>query len=244
MRRADRLFRIIQVLRRRKRPITALEIAEELETSVRTIYRDIAQLMADRVPIRGEAGIGYVLDGGFDMPPLMLTADEIEAVMLGAQWVMGRGDAVLTRAAHDLVAKVGQVVPEHLRPLLVDPASVTPRVRAGEADTIDMARLRSAIRTQGKVALLYRDETSAETERVIWPIAVAYFDAVRLIVGWCELREAFRHFRTDRIVRADFLDERYTTSRARLRAAWKKAREAQLKCAGNSSDPQDWLRRP
>ncbi len=92
MRRADRLFRIIQILRRRRRPVTAVEIAEEMETSVRTIYRDIAQLMADRVPIRGEAGIGYVLDGGFDMPPLMLTADEIEAAMLGAQWVMGRGD--------------------------------------------------------------------------------------------------------------------------------------------------------
>jgi predicted DNA-binding transcriptional regulator YafY len=84
MRRADRLFRIIQVLRRKRRPVTARDIAEELEASPRTIYRDIAQLMADRVPIRGEAGIGYVLDGGFDMPPLMLTPDEIEAAMLGA----------------------------------------------------------------------------------------------------------------------------------------------------------------
>ncbi|MDE3116236.1 MAG: YafY family transcriptional regulator [Pseudomonadota bacterium] len=243
MRRADRLFRIIQILRRKRRPVTAEAIAEEVETSVRTIYRDIAQLMADRVPIRGEAGIGYVLDGGFDMPPLMLTADEIEAVMLGAQWVMGRGDPVLTRAAHDLVAKVGQVVPEHLRPLLHDPASVTPRLHAGEADAIDMARLRGAIRTQGKIALLYRDESGAETERVIWPIAVAYFETVRVIVGWCELREGFRHFRTDRIVRADFLEDRYKTSRARLRAAWKKVREAQVKCAGNSPDPQDWLKR-
>ena len=99
MRRADRLFRIIQVLRRKRRPVTAHEIAEELEASARTIYRDIAQLMADRVPIRGEAGIGYVLEGGFDMPPLMLTPDEIEAAMLGAQWVMTRADPVLARAA-------------------------------------------------------------------------------------------------------------------------------------------------
>ena len=208
MRRADRLFRIIQILRRRRRPITAVEIAEEMETSVRTIYRDIAQLMADRVPIRGEAGIGYVLDGGFDMPPLMLTADEIEAAMLGAQWVMGRGDAVLTRAANDLVAKIGQVVPEHLRPLLIDPASLTPGRENAKTDAIDMARLRTAIRAQGKLALVYRDETDAETKRVIWPIAVAYFDRARLIVGWCELREGFRHFRTDRIVRADFLEEK------------------------------------
>jgi len=223
MRRADRLFRIIQILRRRRRPVTAVEIAEEMETSVRTIYRDIAQLMADRVPIRGEAGVGYVLDGGFDMPPLMLTADEIEAAMLGAQWVMSRGDPVLTRAADDLVAKIGQVVPEHLRPLLVDPASVTPR-RPAIADTVDMVRLRGAIRAQGKLQLLYRDEAGAETERVIWPIAVAYFDAVRLIVGWCEMREGFRHFRTDRIVRADFLEQRYKTPRAKLRTAWKKER--------------------
>lgn len=233
MRRADRLFRIIQILRRRRRPVTAVEIAGELETSVRTIYRDIAQLMADRVPIRGEAGIGYVLDGGFDMPPLMLTADEIEAAMLGAQWVMGRGDSVLTRAAGDLVAKIGAVVPEHLRPLLLEPASMTPTVRTVEADAIDMGRLRTAIRTQGKLRLLYRDETGAETDRIIWPIAVAYYESVRLIVGWCELREGFRHFRSDRIVQADFLDTRYRTSRAKLRAAWKKERMAAM--SGNST---------
>ncbi|HSC61981.1 MAG TPA: HTH domain-containing protein, partial [Rhizomicrobium sp.] len=125
MRRADRLFRIIQILRRKKRPTTANEIADELEISLRTAYRDIAQLMADRVPIRGEAGIGYVLEGGFDMPPLMLTPDEIEAAMLGAQWVMGRADPVLARAAGDLVAKIGVVIPEHLRPLLMEPALAT-----------------------------------------------------------------------------------------------------------------------
>src|SRR5579863_2740880 len=118
MRRADRLLRIIQILRRARMPVTAIDMASELETSLRTVYRDIAQLMADRVPIRGEAGIGYVLDDGFDMPPLMLTPDEVEAAMLGAQWVSGRGDAALKRAALDLMAKIGQVIPEHLRPLV------------------------------------------------------------------------------------------------------------------------------
>jgi predicted DNA-binding transcriptional regulator YafY len=148
MRRADRLFRIIQVLRRKRRPVTAHEIAEELETSLRTIYRDVAQLMADRVPIRGEAGIGYVLDGGFDMPPLMLTPDEIEAAMLGAQWVSERGDPVLARAASDLVAKIGAVIPEHLRPLLMEPMLAAPKRYPNTMDAIDMARGRSAIRTQ------------------------------------------------------------------------------------------------
>ena len=203
MRRADRLFRIIQILRRRRRPVTAVEIAEEMETSVRTIYRDIAQLMADRVPIRGEAGIGYVLDGGFDMPPLMLTADEVEAAMLGAQWVMGRGDPVLTRAASDLVAKIGAVVPEHLRPLLVDPASVTPP-RPGRPDAIDMARLRGAIRAQGKLAFLYRDESGAETRARDLAHRGGLFRERAAHCGLVRMREAFRHFRTDRIVRADF----------------------------------------
>jgi predicted DNA-binding transcriptional regulator YafY len=228
MRRADRLFRIIQVLRRRRRPATAAEIAEELEASPRTIYRDIAQLMADRVPIRGEAGIGYVLEGGFDMPPLMLTADEIEAAMLGAQWVMGRGDADLARAASDLVAKIGAVIPEHLRPILMEPAgSAPPGAPDAVRDVIDMARVRTAIRAQGKIRLTYRDEQGTETARVIWPIAVSYWERVRLIVAWCELRKAFRHFRTDRIASYEFLETRYTAPRARLRAQWLKELQAQ-----------------
>jgi predicted DNA-binding transcriptional regulator YafY len=225
MRRADRLFRIIQILRRRKRPTTAQEVAEELETSLRTIYRDIAQLMADRVPIRGEAGVGYVLEGGFDLPPLMLTADEIEAAMLGAQWVMGRADPVLSRAASDLVAKIGVVIPEHLRPLLMEPALAAPNVHVMPKDTIDMVRVRAAIRTQTKIALTYRDEKGAGTSRLIWPIAVSYWDVVRLIVAWCELRKSFRHFRTDRVIAAEFLDQRYATPRAVLRGQWKKAME-------------------
>jgi len=225
MRPADRLFRIIQILRRKRRPTTAAEIASELETSLRTVYRDIAQLMAERVPIRGEAGMGYVLEGGFDMPPLMLTPDEIEAAMLGAQWVMGRADTVLARAASDLVAKIGVVIPEHLRPLLMEPALTATVHRPIQADAIDMARLRAAIRTQGKIALVYRDEKNAQTRRLIWPIAVSYWETVRLIVGWCELRRGFRHFRTDRVLAAEFLELRYPTPRARLRAQWRKEME-------------------
>src|SRR5215831_2520784 len=126
MRRADRLFQIIQVLRRSRKPVTADAIAAELETSKRSVYRDIAALIGQRVPIRGEAGIGYVLEGGFDLPPLMLTQDEIEAAVLGAQWVASRGDPALSRAANDLVAKIGAVIPAHLRPFLLDAALTTP----------------------------------------------------------------------------------------------------------------------
>jgi predicted DNA-binding transcriptional regulator YafY len=230
MRRADRLFQIIQILRRRRRPVTAAAIAAELERSLRTVYRDIADLMAQSVPIRGEAGIGYVLDRGFDMPPLMLTADEIEAAMLGAQWVMRRTDPDLARAAGDLIAKIGAVVPEHLRPLLVEPSLTSPQFAAVErpADRIDMAGVRVAIRGQRKIHLSYRDDQARATERVIWPIAVSYWEEARVIVGWCELRQAFRHFRTDRVAGARFLDERYPRPRVQLRAAWRKEVEAQL----------------
>ncbi|MEI9887459.1 MAG: YafY family protein [Rhizomicrobium sp.] len=223
MRRAERLFQIIQILRRSKRrPITANDIASELETSLRTIYRDISQLLAERVPIRGEAGIGYVLEDGFDMPPLMLTADEIEAAMLGAQWVMGRGDAALARAARDMVAKIGAVVPAHLRPLALDSTLVSPNWRQVAADSVDMAKVRAAIHAQTKIAIAYGDEQGRESERTIWPIAVSYWELVRVIVAWCELRKAFRSFRTDRVRAADFLAERYPVPRTRLTAQWRK----------------------
>src|SRR3979409_803550 len=123
MRRADRLFQIIQVLRRTRKPLTADAIAAELETSKRTIYRDIATLMEQRVPIRGEAGMGYILEKGFDLPPLMRTPDEMEAHGLGAQWVAGHADTALSRAAHDLIAKIADTVPERLRPFVLPPAS-------------------------------------------------------------------------------------------------------------------------
>ena len=223
MRRADRLFQIIQVLRRTRRPVTADAMAAELETSKRTIYRDIADLMAQRVPIRGEAGVGYVLDGGFDLPPLMLTADEVEAAVLGAQWVAGRGDPALARAALDLIAKIGAAVPEHLRPIALEPATrAVPRWNVAP-DSIDMEKVRHAIRGGHKIALTYSDEQERVSERTIWPFAVGYHEAVRLIIGWCELRTDFRSFRTDRVAGADFLDERYPERPATLRARYRRA---------------------
>lgn len=223
MRRAERLFQIIQILRRSKRhPITANLIASELETSLRTVYRDISQLLAERVPIRGEAGIGYILEDGFDMPPLMLTADEIEAAMLGAQWVMGRGDEALARAARDMVAKISAVVPPHLKPLALDSTLVSQNWRKIQPDSVDMAKMRASIHAQTKVAIAYGDEQGRETERVIWPIAVSYWEMVRVVVAWCEKRNAFRSFRTDRVRSADFLTARYPVPRTRLTAQWRK----------------------
>jgi len=222
MRKADRLFQIIQILRRARRPITAEAIAEELETSKRSIYRDIATLMAQRVPIRGEAGMGYVLEAGFDLPPLMLTPEEIEAAVLGAQLVQARGDPALVRAADDLIAKIGAAVPERLRPLVLDPAVRSPQHGVQiPPDAIDMARVRGAIHGARKIALGYRDEKGDETRRTIWPIAIGYMATVRMMVAWCELRQDFRHFRTDRVTMAEFLDERYPERPAVLRQRWR-----------------------
>lgn len=243
MRRADRLFQIIQALRRASRPVTAEALAAELETSKRSIYRDIADLMAQRVPIRGEAGIGYVLEGGFDMPPLMLTSDEIEAAVLGAQWVAGRGDPALARAARDLIAKIAAAVPERLRPVVLEPAVGAPPAWDNAVEGLDMAQVRAWIHAGRKLRLVYVAESGAETRRVIWPCLVGYRDTTRLLVAWCETRQDFRSFRTDRVVQADFLDERYPARPAQLRARWRRQREqahaAWLAAKGPDACPPD-----
>lgn len=221
MRRADRLFQIIQILRRSTKPVTAAALAAELETSKRSVYRDMAALVGQRVPIRGEAGLGYVLDGGFDLPPLMLTTDEVEAAVLGAQWVAGHGDAVLAKAARDLIAKIAATVPDRLRPFLSDAAALTAPAWNMPSDNLDVAKARAWARAGLKIALIYQDARGNRTERVIWPVAVAYFDAARILVGWCELRGAFRDFRADRIISADFLEERHPCRPSELRKKWR-----------------------
>jgi predicted DNA-binding transcriptional regulator YafY len=220
MRRADRLLRIIQILRRHRRPVKGQTMAEEVEVSLRTLYRDIADLINDGVPIRGEAGVGYVLGQGYDLPPLMFTTDEVEAVMLGLRWVMRRGDRDLVRAAEDAVAKVGTVLPQELRPVLFDTGLLVPPSWRAFDDTIDVAALRRAIREQRKVSISYRNEQGHATARIIWPFAISYFDAQRLIVAWCELRQAFRTFRTDRMSEAVVLPEKYRERRAVLLKRW------------------------
>ena len=222
MRRADRLFQIIQILRRARGPVTADAIAAELETSKRSVYRDVATLMGQRVPIRGEAGMGYVLESGFDLPPLMLTPDEIEAAVLGAQFVTGRGDPMLAKAAQDLIAKISAAIPERLRPLILEPSIGASTQRNIPPDAIDMVNLRNHIRHGRKVALKYRDEKGRESTRNVWPVTIAYMETVRMLAAWCEVRKDFRHFRTDRIVTADFLEDRYPERPTLLRAKWRK----------------------
>lgn len=198
MRRADRLFEIIQLLRRK--PTTrAREIAEALEVSERTIYRDIQDLMASGVPIEGEAGVGYVLRAGFDLPPLMFKEQEIEALVLGARIVESWADQELAAAASDAIAKIEAVIPERLRSYMASTALLAPSPRFMEPIEFDLAELRRALRDQLKVRFRYTDVVGQGSERTVRPLSLAYFGPVWILAAWCELREDFRTFRLDRI---------------------------------------------
>jgi predicted DNA-binding transcriptional regulator YafY len=222
MRRTERLFQIIQILRANRSPVTGRSLADELEISLRTLYRDMAELIAQRVPVTGEAGIGYVLGDEYDMPPLMLTADELEAAALGAAWVATQADPSLVRAARDLVAKISSVIPQELRPIVLDAGfrsvSTAPKIQ----ERFDGAALRRAIRERSKLRLSYKDQNEIQTDRVIWPLFIAYLDKVRFIVAWCETRQGYRHFRTDRVQSLAIQERKYSASRSLLISGWEK----------------------
>ena len=198
MRRADRLFEIIQYMRR-KDLVRARELASSLEVSERTIYRDIQDLITSGVPIEGEAGIGYVLKAGFDLPPLMFKEQEIEALVLGARIVESWADAQLAAAASDVIAKVEAVIPERLRSYMANTALLAPAQHYMEPISFDMAQLRQALRNQLKVYFEYHDAVGQPSARIVRPLSLAYFGPVWLLAAWCELREDFRTFRLDRI---------------------------------------------
>jgi predicted DNA-binding transcriptional regulator YafY len=208
MRRADRLFEIIQRLRR-GRVVTARALAEQLEVSERTIYRDIGDLVASRVPIDGEAGVGYSLRRGYDLPPLMFSEGELEALVFGARIVQSWSDSEMARAADAALAKIEVVLPEHLRRLLADRSLWAPATDRQARLTFDLARLRAAIRGRRKVRFRYRDQKEAETHRTVRPLTLWFYGPVWLAGAWCELRNDFRFFRLDRVRQVEFLDEAF-----------------------------------
>ncbi len=226
MSRSERLFDLLHVLRRHRHPVSGRVLADEIGVSLRTLYRDIAALQAQGATIEGEAGVGYVLRPGFLLPPLMFPPEEIEALVLGSRWVAGRADGRLAEAALSALARIGAVLPVELRDemeasaLFVAPGAPIP------ADSIDPALLRKAIRTERKLTLAYQDAGGTASERIVWPFALAFFDQVRLLIGWCELRSDFRSFRTDRIGHAQLMEARYPTRRAELIRQWKQAKHA------------------
>jgi len=220
MRRADRLFDVIQVLRTARKPVTAATLAEELEVTVRTIYRDVATLQARRVPIEGAPGLGYVLRKGFDLPPLMFTVDEIEAVTVGARMVQRLRDPELQAAARRVLDKVTVVLPESLRGHVADAPFYVSQGEAATPRGVDMAEVRSAIRDRRKLRIAYVDEKHRRTRRTVWPLAMAYYVDVTLVGAWCELRKDLRNFRVERIAASRVLAERFQDHNGRLLAQW------------------------
>ena len=198
MRRAQRLFDIIQHLRRH-RLVRASDLAEKLEVSERTIYRDIAELMASGVPVEGAPGLGYAMRGGYDLPPLMFDSQEIEALVLGARIVESWSDRALAESAGQALAKIEAVLPDHLRRNLAETALIAPSRHFAEKLNVDSIELRRALRQRLKVRFRYRAASETETERQVWPLGLAFYGPVWILAAWCELRQDFRAFRLDRM---------------------------------------------
>jgi predicted DNA-binding transcriptional regulator YafY len=208
MRRADRLFRIVQYLRKRK-VVTARRLADELEVSERTIYRDVQDLVASGVPIVGEAGVGYALDRRFDLPPIAFDAGELAALALGARMVESWGDAALARDARSAIDKIEQILPERLRPRLSRAPLFAPGFHVPAAITAHVGSLRGAVDQARKVALRYVDRQKDQSRRVVRPLGLAFWGSTWSLAAWCELREDFRVFRLDRIEQLEVLDDRF-----------------------------------
>ena len=220
MSRAERLFGLLQILRRYRQPVSGARLADETGISLRTLYRDIAALQGMGAEIEGEPGVGYVLKPGFLLPPLMLSEEEIEALALGAKWVARRTDDTLSAAAANAVAKIAAVLPDDLRRRLDDSALM---VGPGwqRPQSVELGLLREAIRAECRLSIRYRDEKGATTTRVVWPFTLGFFESTRILAAWCELRQDFRHFRADRIEAAERLAERYPRRRQALLKAWR-----------------------
>src|SRR5580658_3583395 len=222
MSRTTRLFKLMDALRGHRRPVTAARLADDLDVSVRTLYRDIQTLIDLGAPLEGEAGVGYLLRSGFFLPPLMFGEEELEALVLGARWVQGQGDPALAQAAASALAKIATASPKDLRDKMADTGLWAPRFPRPAEHPNGLRTIREAIRLEHKLAITYVDESGASTERVVWPIALAFLEGKRLLVAWCELRTGFRHFRPDRIAVLSRTGAGYPTRRAALVKTWRR----------------------
>lgn len=215
MRRADRLFRIVEHLKARKGVVKARELANELDVSLRTIYRDVADLMAAGTPIHGEAGVGYALDRHHMVRPLMFTAEELDALTLGAQMVRSWGDDKMASASSASLDKIRSVVPADVGRSVEEEILFSFPSRHKLAARIDLSLLRVAIRSKQIVEFGYRSEQGAVSARRVRPLCLAFFAPVWLLLGWCEARRDFRNFRLDRMSKVVVRDERFRDERGR-----------------------------
>ncbi|MVA96372.1 WYL domain-containing protein [Nitratireductor sp. CAU 1489] len=198
MRRADRLFQIVQHLRG-GRLVTARMLGEWLEVSERTIYRDIADLQSTGVPIDGEAGVGYIMRSGYELPPLMFTRDEIVALVAGARMVRAFGGAAMARSAEEALVKIGAVLPDNERERIARTEIHAPLYVVSQNDRESIDVVERAIEARSVLTLDYRDEAGRGTMRDVRPLGLWFWGKVWTLVAWCEMRGDFRAFRIDRI---------------------------------------------
>lgn len=220
MSRSHRLFDLMQVLRRHRRTVSGQSLARELGVSLRTIRRDVATLQSMGADIDGEPGVGYVLQPGFLLPPLSFTEEEIQALVIGAQWVSRQTDETLGLAVNNALAKINSVLPPDMRYALDDDTFYVGHPTKS-ATPVDLAEIRRALREQRKVRITLSDDHAIAAEQVIWPIMLGFVDAKRFIAAWCELDSAFRVIGMGNIASAEILIDRYPRPRRQLVKEWR-----------------------
>lgn len=227
MSRSERLLELLQVLRAHRYPVSGAELARTTGVSMRTLYRDIASLRAQGAVIDGEQGVGYVLQPGFLLPPLMFTPDEIDALVLGARWVERNTDETLTASVKTALSKIAHVLPEKRDVEVAETglfALTTPPEFANAGHEASV--IRGALRHACKLRIHYNDSTDTETVRTIWPIALGYFDQIQLLLAWCELRQDYRRFRVDRLCQIERLNQRPSRNRKVMLREWLEKNDA------------------
>jgi len=213
MPKSDRLFEVIQILRAATAPMKAADIAKILEVSKRTVYRDIATLQAMRTPIQGEAGIGYVMRRGYDLPPINFDEDEAEAITIGLSMIARTGDAQLLKAAKRAARKLSEAAPQTNKLIASSWGTDT-------SEHVDPYLIRQAIRSETKFQIIYMDAKGDQSKRIIWPLVLIYYADNTMLVAWCELRNDFRHFRLDRMVECVAEAAQFSGQGSALRKTW------------------------
>ena len=221
MPRSERLLQLLQVLRRYRRPVSGHALANELGVSIRTLYRDIVSLQAQGAMIEGEPGIGYVMKPGFMLPPIMFRSEELDALVLGMRWVADRCDKTLSTGALGALAKIAAVLPTELRRELEESSLLVGAPLTRPTQTVPQDFLRAAVRAERKLHITYEDGRGIRSQRIVWPFALVYFDQARVLMCWCELRDDFRNFRTDRLRSVEQMEERYPKRRSALLREWR-----------------------
>jgi predicted DNA-binding transcriptional regulator YafY len=222
MSRTKRLLDLLLILNNRRYSVSGYALAQELGISIRTLYRDIAILRSQGAQIEGEVGIGYVLKPSFFIPPMMFTESEVYALILGSKWVSQYGDIGLSKSANTALDKIFTVLPQKIKNI-TDTISLRVGPSAPESFTQeDLSALREAILNKNKIELIYYSENGNQSQRILWPFAIGYFADKRILVGWCEKQNDYRHFRTDRIISTNILQEQYDVPREKLLMEWQR----------------------